>query len=139
MPSINNHMPNLSHIPFLEVKGLAYEILFEDHLLTHIVPSDISIIINGATSIDGGCLYFNKIGDNTALKTFAQKYFKGQMASDVLIVIYVREKTDIKISQRLFREICEQIPHETDVAWGVGLDSELLDNQIKIKFIVGYK
>ena len=61
------------------------------------------------------------------------------MASDVLIVIYVREKTDIKISQRLFREICEQIPHETDVAWGVGLDSELLDNQIKIKFIVGYK
>ncbi len=138
-------MLNFNRYSSLEVKGLAYEIVYEDNNVTHILWHDVADILNNTIFIDGGIFYltFGNIRDSVSeIMEHYRFNIKFEMKG-ILIMFYINHSAQnsfIKCAQKAIEEMTK-IPEDVCeyFFWGWGYDDKLSENRIKLKVIVGYK
>ena len=128
----------------LELKGLAYEIVYDD--ATHILWHDVADILNNTIFIDGGIFYltFGNIRDSLSEIMEHYRFNTKFEMKGILIMFYINhfaKDSFIKGAQKAIFDEIIKIPEDVCeyVYWGLGYDDKLSDKRIKLKVIVGYK
>lgn len=90
---------NFNRYSSLEVKGLAYEIIYEDHNVIHVLWDEVAAILYNAAFVAGGVFYLtlNNIVESV---TKILRYYLGNIDFEmkgILLMFYVNHLTEKKL------------------------------------------